>query len=133
MKKIFYFLFATLVIFSSCKKQAGFGGNASIKGKIMLREYNATATILLGEYESVDADVFIVADGDVSPTERVRTDYKGEYAFPYLYKGKYKVYAYSDDTTFTSLSGINAIVKEVEITSSKETVDLGTIMTYKLN
>lgn len=118
---------------SSCKKQAGFGGNASIKGKIMLREYNATATILLGEYESADADVYIVADGDVSPTKRIRTDYKGEYSFPYLYKGKYKVYAYSDDTTFTSLSKINSIVKEVEITSSKENVDVGTIMTYKLN
>lgn len=130
MKKIIYILLFAVLPLAACKKEAGFGGNALIKGKVIMREYNSAFTILLGQYAAVDKEVYIVAGGDISPTKKVVTDYKGEFSFPYLYKGKYTVYTYSKDSTQTTYSGDTSVVKMVEITNSRETKDIGTMVIH---
>jgi hypothetical protein len=67
----------------------------------------------------------------VSYSDRIRTNYNGEYEFKYLRKGKYKIYIYSDDNTLQSESGQISIVKDVEITEKKQIVTIDRITIYK--
>lgn len=80
-----------------CEKEPGEGGQASIQGKIFVQEYNANCSELRAEYYVVDEEVYIIAGDDPSYFERVRTGPDGTYWFPYLRKGKYTVYAISDN------------------------------------
>lgn len=124
-------LFAGLVMaVSSCKKTAGEGGKASIKGNIWVENWNGTFTVLNGEYAGADVDVFIVYGDETNYGDKQSANYNGEFEFKYLRKGKYKVYVYSKDKTLTSQSGDTVVVKEVEIKDKKEKVDLGTITIF---
>jgi len=117
-----FILFITLS--AACKKEAGEGGNSSITGYVHVTDYNATFLIVQGEYPGANEYVYIIYGDDVSYGDRIRTTYDGRFEFKYLREGKYKVYVYSDDST---LSGTSVVVKDAEITSKKQTVDIGTI------
>jgi len=124
-------LFAGLImIVPSCKKTAGEGGKASIKGKVWVENWNASFTVLNGEYAGADVDVFIIYGDETNYGDKQSTNYNGEFEFKYLRKGKYKVYVYSQDKTFTSQSGDTVVVKEIEIKDKKEKADLGTITIF---
>ena len=114
----------------SCKKTAGSGGKAGIKGKVWVEDWNTSYTIKNGEYAGVDLDVYIIYGDDVSYGDRTKTSYTGEFEFKYLRKGKYKVYVYSKDNTLQSISGKISIVKDVEITNNKQNVELEQFITY---
>ena len=119
--------FAFLFLFAACKKDPGFGGNAAVKGTIWIKNYNSTFTYLNAQYVGADEDVYIVADDDIAPLDRTKANYKGQFEFPFLYKGKYKVYVYSkDSSTFPVIN--KAIVKEIEITENRQIMDLDTIV-----
>jgi hypothetical protein len=122
VKKLFFF-FAILAL-AGCKKEPGFGGNATIQGSVWVKDYNSTLTTLIGEYAGKDVYVYIVYGDHAGFDKRVKTDYNGEFEFPFLYEGKYKVYVYSLDSAFTDLSGTKALVKEVEIGDKKEVKEL---------
>ena len=54
-----YFSLAVLVlIFSSCKKEAGIGGNASIEGHVSVQDYNNDFSVLISEYDGYDRYVY---------------------------------------------------------------------------
>lgn len=120
----------TLVI-TSCKKPAGEGGKASIRGSILVEDWNSGFTVKNGEYPGHDETVYIIYGDDVSYSDRTRANYNGEYEFKYLRKGKYKIYVYSEDKTLTTVSGEVAIVKEVEITEKKGVKTVEQIIIYK--
>jgi hypothetical protein len=133
MKKSFL-LFLLLVsgnLLNSCSKDAGYGGNSTIYGKIIARDYNAEFTQLKGIYDAPDEDVFIIYGDDRSFSERVRTNYAGVYEFKYLRTGTYTVYAYSKDSTLTLLSGITSVIRKVEITDNKQEVEVPDIIIFK--
>ena len=111
------------IIYSSCEKDPGEGGNSSIKGYVHVTDYNASFVIIQGEYPGADEDVYIVYGDDISYGDRVKAGSDGNFEFKYLREGKYKIYLYSKDT---SLSGKTVVFKEVEITSKKQTLDAGT-------
>lgn len=117
-------LLIMFLLLSSCEKGPGEGGRASIKGYVHVIDYNATMLVVQGEYPGADEYVYIIYGDDISYGDRIRTSPDGTFEFKYLREGKYTVYVYQDDTT---LSGQSVVTRAAEITSKKETVDLGRI------
>ncbi len=140
MKKVFFVLGITLIVISSCKKEAGEGGQATITGKIWARNVRPDFGALYNQGPGADIDVYIIYGDDATYGNRVKSGPDGVYEFDYLRKGNYKIYAYSKDSVATvatppyspsnpDLHAPNkAIIKSVEITSKKQTVDAGTIV-----
>jgi hypothetical protein len=114
----------TSVLFQSCEKDAGEGGNSSIRGYVHVTDYNSTFLVVQGEYPGADEYVYIIYGNEVSYGDRIRTSPDGTFEFKYLREGKYTVYVYQDDTT---LSGQSVVARNVEVTKKKQTVDLGRI------
>ncbi len=128
-------LFSALVLLSSvllsCKKTAGEGGQATIKGKVWVEDWNAGFTIKNGEYAGADYDVYIIYGDDASYGDKASASYDGQFEFKYLRKGDYKVYVYSKDKTLNSQSGDTVLVKNVTVSERKQTVALETFTVYK--
>lgn len=134
IKNTVKFLFGIMVlvtIISSCKKTAGEGGTSSIKGSIVVEDWNKSFTIKNGEYPGFDEDVYIIYGDDVNYGERTRANNQGEFEFKYLRKGKYKIYVYSEDKTLQAVSGTISIEKTAEISKNKSTVTLDEFRIYK--
>ncbi len=116
---------------SSCKKSEGEGGKATITGKIWIKKYmvnnTGTGTIVYsGEYAGAYEDVYIIYGDDATYGERIETNGNGVYEFKYLRLGSYKIYAYSSGPSLNAINRV-AVMKEVEITEKKQTVDAGKI------
>lgn len=131
-KAIFNFLAVTLVVLliSSCKKEAGEGGDSSIRGKIWVVNYNATFTSINNEYVGADEYVYIIYGDDISYGDRVKTNPAGEFEFKYLREGNYTIYIYSKDKTRTEPSGITSMKVSTNISKKEQIVDVGTITIY---
>jgi hypothetical protein len=101
-------------LFYSCKKDPGEGGTSGITGKVFVKDYNSSFTVLEEEYYGPGIWVYIVYGDDVSYGDRKQTNYDGTYEFKYLRPGTYHIYAYSKDSTLQTTADI-AVIKEVEI------------------
>lgn len=95
-----------LAFLASCSKEPGKGGNASIRGKVMLE-----ARVLLNNPSTAvytapaaDWDVYIIYGDGPGPDDRIRSNYDGEFEFNYLREGEYTVYVYSSDTSATAVN-----------------------------
>jgi hypothetical protein len=111
-----------IAFFISCKKEEGKGGRHSIKGKVTARKYSlSTHTYTSTSYPAEEEDVYIIYGDDVTYGDKQNTNYDGSFEFKYLHKGKYKVYAYSQDSTNSTPAKKVAVVKEVTIGSEKVT------------
>jgi hypothetical protein len=124
-------LISGLLLTASCTKDPGEGGSSKIIGKVYIREYSPTFSFLLSEYWAQDMDIYIIYGDGLTYSDRLRTGPDGDFEFPYLRKGKYRIYVYSADSTMTSPSGTVAVFRDVEITKNKQTVDAGTITALK--
>lgn len=138
MKKILYTLAIVLaVVFTSCKKPAGSGGQATITGKVHVTNFSMTAGIYVenGQYYGPDEDVYLIYGDDNTYSERNRTGPNGEFEFRYLRPGSYRVYVFSKDKDAIVAGNAFApmIAKEITVTigGKKETVDGGTIEIYR--
>jgi hypothetical protein len=134
------FLFLFCFTFSSCEKEPGEGGLASIQGKVYILEYNGNCSELRFEYYAVDEDVYIIAGDDPSYFERVRTGPDGTFWFPYLREGRYTIYALSEDCSLNpETSEVEMIMQnspeaiqiEVEISEKKQELILDDIIVYR--
>lgn len=139
MKPIYLQLFSIcfVLIFFSCKKEAGDGGTSSIKGKVHAKYYDKDFYSLASTSYAPDIDVFIIYGDESVFGERQRTTYDGTYEFKYLRKGKYRIYAYSRDSTGFYKNQVNKyspevpIIKNVEITKGKQFVEVSDIHVLK--
>lgn len=140
MKNIFKFLvfsFFLSIVFCSCSKEPGSGGNSSIKGRIIVKECGPKMTGINNTYNGFDEDIYIIYGDDISYSDRTKTDYEGDFEFKYLRKGSYKIYFYSMDSTQIDPNNSNTswlevpIIKEISITKKKQVVDVGTISLFK--
>lgn len=126
--KSFFLISATILtafLFNSCKKVEGPGGRATIKGTINAQVFNLVGD-LINEYPKAKEDVFLIyGTTNTFYDDDVKTSYDGSFEFPYLQKGEYKVFVYQDCDTCPS--GKEAVIIDVEISESKQIVDLGTI------
>lgn len=124
-------LFILLCIcFARCKKQAGEGGTSTIRGTIRVEDWNTAFTIKNGEYAGADEDVYIIYGDDTGYGDKTKANYKGEFEFKYLRKGKYTVYAYSKDKSLSAASGDTSVVKEITVSKNKTTYELETITIF---
>ena len=133
MKNILIISLGVLILaLSACAKE-GEGGAATIEGKVMVRLINENTLDTLATYEALDERVYIVyGDADVYGDD-VRTTYNGNYQFDYLYQGDYTVYAYSECLfNLVDCPGeTSTVLKEVNISSSRETVTVPTLTINK--
>jgi hypothetical protein len=131
MKKLFSIslLLAAAFLMNSCTKVEGEGGTSTIKGKLIINNYNVGGTILEGTYAGADEDVYIVyGDGKTFPGNDVKTSYDGTFEFNYLQNGKYTIYMYEDVLPEpTNAAKQQVVILTAEITKKKSTVDLGEI------
>jgi hypothetical protein len=136
--QLFIWVIAVLLALVSCKKEAGDGGNSSIKGKITkeLRVVLNNPGTAVGTFPAADEDVYIIYGNHVSPDDRVQTNYDGEYEFLYLRPGKYKVYAFSKDTNAVAVPWDEdhmTVLQELEITDGNQQVKADDMMIYDAN
>lgn len=126
-----FILFLTICFFAiSCKKE-GVGGDASITGYVHVKKYNSTFTQYISEYPGRDIYVYIVYGEHSGFDKRVKTDYNGNFEFPYLYKGNYKLYVYSRDSTLQDPSGTIPVIREIQITERKQQEHIDTLMIFQ--
>ena len=111
-----------------CKKDEGPGGTSTIKGTIIVHDFDAAfQTTTPKIYPAIEQETYIIyGSGNTSYNDNYKTSYDGTYEFKYLQKGHYRLYAFSKDSTgakigFPSLAKIPVFV-DVEITSNGSTV-----------
>jgi len=122
-KLIIVITLITLII-SSCSKEEGEGGRASITGKVYAKNYNASFTQLLSEYYAPEEEVYIIYGDNQFYDDKIKTDPNGVFEFKHLRKGNYTIFVYSKDTTFTIASGVEAKYRNAEIKDKEEIVEL---------
>jgi hypothetical protein len=115
----------------ACQKEEGVGGNCSIRGVLWTRDFNSTFTTLIGTYPAADEYVYIVYGDGYTYGDRVKTDYRGHFEFPNLYPGDYTLYAYSLDSTLTSLTGNVPVVLETNLPSPNSQITVDTMIVYR--
>jgi hypothetical protein len=137
MKQILFKVLLGSMVLMACKKEAGEGGNSSIKGSvdIVYRNllYNPTPA---DTFAAPDVDVYIQYGDNVSPDDRVLTNYQGEYEFLNLRPGGYTLYVYSKDTA-QGLSILDpremVVLQQVTIEEKKQQVLAPLMRIYDTN
>lgn len=113
----------------SCTKGPGYGGRATIKGKVFARNYSASNILIDSGYIG-NEKVFINYGNEIGVGDDIDTDFKGEFIFPYLRKGTYTIYVY---TKIDKNQIDSAISKVITIDERKQIIELPDfeIKTYK--
>jgi hypothetical protein len=116
MKKIIVLLIA--ISFLSCSKDEGYGGLATITGKVYGKNFNSSGYLVAEGYKG-DVNVYISKSGDTNYFDKVDSAYDGSFTFKYLQKGTYDIWAFGD---CDSCAWDQIYVKKtITISSSKET------------
>lgn len=131
------FIIVVFISISSCQKDPGQGGSASIIGYVhatVINSVNYFDTITT--QNGFNEEVFIVYGDDITFGDRIKSGDDGKFEFKYLRKGNYRLYVYSETYDSLGIGGytIDEVVnKSVEITSKKQTLNAGTfeIRKYK--
>ena len=123
------------VFLNGCKKDAGEGGTSTIRGKVLVYDFDASFQTVVDTYPAVDEDVYIIYGDDHSTyDENYKTSFDGSFEFKFLQKGKYKLFAYSKDSTGAASGNLNSnspdIAKfaEIEITANGSIVTTSDII-----
>ena len=124
LKTIIIILIATTLFFS-CKKQAGPGGLASIKGRVYGTDVTSSGTVRDSGYLG-NQHVFISVAGDKYFFDDIKSSYDGTFEFKFLRKGSYDVWTYSNCDTCLWKQKL-VLIPNVEISGRKETVDVGVV------
>jgi hypothetical protein len=119
-------VFLTMV---SCKKEPGSGGKSTIYGKVLVKDYNATFTVLQETYYGPGIWVYLVYGDDRDYSDRIQTSYDGTWEFKYLRPGSYTVYVFSKDSTLSTNADL-AMIRSVEIPSGKQEIALPDIVIF---
>ncbi len=128
--KIIVFVLISLSFFS-CKKQPGEGGFASIEGKVYVKDYDESYTIVTSEYYLPSETVYIIYGDGTEVANTVKTSYDGSFKFNYLRKGTYKIFVLSEDSTKPFLAVPKEELVQVNITKRKEKVVLNDFVIIK--
>ncbi|MFT4900272.1 MAG: hypothetical protein ACI9U0_002074 [Flavobacteriales bacterium] len=116
MKKIFYLI--CIVFFAACSKE-GEGGSAVISG-IVKKEVIAPNGNLIETVAAINKDVFIKFGNSDFVNEDVKTNEFGKFEFPFLRKGEYSIFVYSD--CIDCDSGKESIEQSVELKKFNSTI-----------
>ncbi|MBL4658418.1 MAG: hypothetical protein JKX73_10490 [Flavobacteriales bacterium] len=120
-----YLLILVSIGFSSCKKEAGDGGLATIEG-ILYEDLYDPAGAFSEQVPAAVKKVYLAYGDNTSYDDRVDTDANGKYQFKSLQKGEYRLYAFSDCSTCSS----GSVEVEVDVTiSDKKGITLASDIT----
>jgi hypothetical protein len=122
MKNPIILLSLICLAFAGCKKEPGVGGDAEIKGQVWKYQLNGSLTDTIADYAAEDVYVYIVYGDNSGFDKRIKTDYNGNFRFPYLYEGKYTLYTYSFDPY--ALDGQSPVIQEITIEGRKEVIEI---------
>ncbi len=103
--------------FISCTKQAGEGGLASISGKVYGHDYDKQGNLKAEGYMG-EVRVYISVEGSSELLDDVRTRYDGSYEFPFLRKGNYQLWVYTQCDS--CLNDMMPILQNARITEKKQ-------------
>lgn len=135
INKILKSVLITVFIFNitSCKKPAGPGGKATVKGKVYAYDWDNTQQYPISKGYSPGETVNICYGNSTAIGNDLKTSYDGSFQFLYLTKGRYKVFVNSLDTSKKIKGNATRIpvIKEFEITGATQTIDLGDIIINK--
>jgi len=114
------FITLCLSAFISCKKDAGLGGLATIKGKVYATDVTKSGDVQSAGYIGENR-VYISVSGSSTSLTDVRTNYDGSFEFDFLRKGTYDIWTYGNCDTCAWKQEYDIHTK-VEITEKKQTV-----------
>jgi hypothetical protein len=97
--KILMQMISIFLLYSACKKEAGEGGYATIKGKLYSGNAYSPKTAVSGDDVAVEEDVYIFYGNETVASDKITTAADGSFEFRFLQKGTYHLSAYSRDTT----------------------------------
>lgn len=127
-------LLVWIALIPSCKKEEGRGGNSSIVGTVIKREYvgDQFFATLKDEHPAFGENVYIIYGDETSVGDNTDAGPDGFFEFKYLRKGHYKVFVISEDSSQAMPDFVpdTVFVKDIEITDKKQTVDAGTFIIY---
>lgn len=129
MKTKFTVLLLLIALLSACNKEEGLGGKSTIKGYLMIEQYNDDYSVLVDSMPAMDEKVYIQYGNDKAVSDDVETSPDGYFEFPYLYEGDYTIFYYSEDSTDLFLPKKEVLV-EVQL-GNDETKDLGVLKTFE--
>jgi len=128
------FLALSLFLIAACKKPAGPGAKAAIKGKIYVKDFNTAAYgPPISEYYGAGETVYICYGNNTAVGNTVRTSTDGSYEFLYLRQGHYKIFVLSRDTSI-HVAGTNKTIPVeilVDLTSNSQQFNLSEITINK--
>lgn len=110
--------FLSIALFGllSCEKQEGEGGTSRIKGNVYEIQYDASFQLVIDTVPYVEEDVFIIYGNNSSTyDDDYKTSYDGSYKFPFLQKGNYRIFAYSDDSTGAAIGNVNSANPKIPV------------------
>ena len=122
-----------LMCLVSCNKEPGIGGKAEIRGRLMEQETSDSGNPIGDPYPIIGENVYIIyGDGSdgAYPDDNVDSGPNGEFRFPWLRKGSYRIYAVSDCEDCDG--GSTTVSATVEISDRKEVVEMGDLTVIKL-
>jgi hypothetical protein len=111
----------------SCTKDEGVGGKATIRGKVVVQDYNDDFSMLLSEYNAAEEDVYIIYGNDRTFGDQVETNYDGTFEFDYLLPGDYSIFIYSEDSSLNLLHD-TVVIKNITVSKKDDIVDAGTFV-----
>jgi hypothetical protein len=111
-------------LFSACSKDPGDGGRAEIRGSVLEQAVSLSGNPQGDPYPAVDVRVYIIYGDGQYHDDDTRTGPNGEFRFPWLRKGSYRIYAISECDNDNCREGI---YRTVEIEGRREIVTAPTI------
>jgi hypothetical protein len=125
----FWIIAGGLILAASCKKIEGTGGRASITGKVFAINLTNSLVLATDSGYASGIDVYLTYGNSNLIGEKAETGINGEFEFPYLQKGSYKVYAISKQ-----LNGANkldtTVIKSAIINDKSQKVNVGDLRIY---
>jgi hypothetical protein len=113
---------------SACEKFEGEGGTCTLVGKVYVQDYNGAGQ-LVDEYYAPDERVFIIYGQDTVYGDEMRTHFDGTFRFQHLYKGDYRVFAYSECDTCSAPEV--PVMVSATFTKNQETITTADIVIRK--
>ena len=128
MKKVIYLIILSFisVFYNSCAKSEGTGGQAVIKGKVIVENINVLGDTL-ATYDAQDQDVFIIY-GNTNNThnDNTETSYDGTFEFKFLNTGEYTIFTYSDCIDCPK-GRDSLIMQNISISEREEIIEIANI------
>ncbi len=123
-----------LFLFFACAKEPGEGGLSEIQGYVYIQNLDPNMQPVGKAYPAFDEDVFIHYGNQTNLGDDEPTSCEGFFSFPYLMPGDYKLYVYSQDTSYFHRKNKKnkiAITQNVTLSKKKETFVTDTFFIYQ--